>query len=357
MQIKLGEKIKELRRRDGRRQEDLADALGVTKQAVSRWEASGAYPDTEMLPAIANYFHITIDELFGYNSDREIKLQSYMDQADALIDRMTDTDRTSYEDCVTLLRNALSEFPSEWRLQRRLAYVLSMYSQGNEDLKEAADLYEQILEKDIGEAERESAIICLISTYWYLGDYESAKRIASSQAPAIICREVLLARAAEGEERERYLGEEILLLLSKLRYALSNAVATLSDPQDGLGILLSLARLYESILSDGNCGQFHSDLCMTYLGCTVNSAKTGDLASAADYFDTAFGHFTKYNDHVNRAAQHKFTAPLVSKAKNVHTGVVILTGSIFEHTMRCVPAEFAAKLKGDPKYAPMFAQE
>ena len=84
MQIKLGEKIKELRQRDQRKQEDLAVALGVTNQAVSRWEANGGYPDIEMLPAIANYFHITIDELFGYDSDRQTKLQSYIKQADQI---------------------------------------------------------------------------------------------------------------------------------------------------------------------------------------------------------------------------------------------------------------------------------
>ena len=111
MQIKLGEKIKELRQRDKRKQEDLAVVLGVTNQAVSRWEANGGYPDIEMLPAIANYFHITIDELFGYDGDRQARLQSYIEQADQIC---------KHEDnaqLVDFLRNAISEFPSEWQLQ------------------------------------------------------------------------------------------------------------------------------------------------------------------------------------------------------------------------------------------------
>ena len=74
MQLDLGSKIRELRRRDGRTQEALAQALGVTSQAVSRWESGGSYPDMNLIPSIANYFDITIDELFGYTNQREQRI-------------------------------------------------------------------------------------------------------------------------------------------------------------------------------------------------------------------------------------------------------------------------------------------
>ena len=79
MQVILGIKIRELRRRDGRTQEALAEVLGVTAQAVSRWESGGSYPDVEIIPAIANYFHISIDGLFGYHDDREEKIKNILD--------------------------------------------------------------------------------------------------------------------------------------------------------------------------------------------------------------------------------------------------------------------------------------
>ena len=67
--MNIGTKIKELRKRDGRKQEDLANALGVTSQAVSRWEKDGSYPDMEMIPAIANYFGVTIEDIFIYEEE------------------------------------------------------------------------------------------------------------------------------------------------------------------------------------------------------------------------------------------------------------------------------------------------
>ena len=55
MNIKIGTRIKTLRKRDGVTQEKLADALGVTPQAVSKWESETGYPDLEYLTPIANF--------------------------------------------------------------------------------------------------------------------------------------------------------------------------------------------------------------------------------------------------------------------------------------------------------------
>lgn len=101
MQLNLGHKIRELRRRDGKTQEVLADALNVTSQAVSRWESGGSYPDMEILPAIANYFGVTIDELFGYQNDRERKIDAIIDQVEGYHIKACGTDEW-VDDCLAV---------------------------------------------------------------------------------------------------------------------------------------------------------------------------------------------------------------------------------------------------------------
>ena len=66
MQIKLGEQLRTLRRRDGRTQEELAQAVGVTAQAVSRWETGETVPSTDILKQIAKTFQVSADQLLGY---------------------------------------------------------------------------------------------------------------------------------------------------------------------------------------------------------------------------------------------------------------------------------------------------
>ena len=68
--IKLHEQISFLRKQKGLTQEQLANALGVTNQSVSKWESGQCCPDIQLLPSIAELFEVSVDELLGCSSAR-----------------------------------------------------------------------------------------------------------------------------------------------------------------------------------------------------------------------------------------------------------------------------------------------
>ena len=65
----IGDKIRLLRKNKNITQTGLAEALSVSSQSVSKWENHLSAPDISILPVIARYFGITMDELFGYRLD------------------------------------------------------------------------------------------------------------------------------------------------------------------------------------------------------------------------------------------------------------------------------------------------
>jgi transcriptional regulator with XRE-family HTH domain len=67
MKLHIGTNIKQLRGEKQTTQEQLADYLHISCQAVSKWENNAATPDIALLPAIAEYFDVQIDELFKVN--------------------------------------------------------------------------------------------------------------------------------------------------------------------------------------------------------------------------------------------------------------------------------------------------
>jgi transcriptional regulator with XRE-family HTH domain len=67
--IKLSENIANLRKEKNLTQEQLATVLNVTNQAVSKWESGKCYPDIELLPIIADFFKVSIDDLLRKDPD------------------------------------------------------------------------------------------------------------------------------------------------------------------------------------------------------------------------------------------------------------------------------------------------
>ena len=66
MNLMIGENLKRLRRGRNLTQEEVAAHLGISFQAISKWERGDGYPDITMLPALAHYFDVTVDALMGY---------------------------------------------------------------------------------------------------------------------------------------------------------------------------------------------------------------------------------------------------------------------------------------------------
>ena len=99
MNIKLGEKIRSLRKQKNISQEVLAQYLGVSFQAVSKWENGDNLPDVSMIPAIAIFFEVSTDELFDFNR-LETEQKKYKTPAGKLRISATTTHKRQRECCV-----------------------------------------------------------------------------------------------------------------------------------------------------------------------------------------------------------------------------------------------------------------
>lgn len=387
MQLNLGNKIRELRRRDGRTQDALAEALGVTAQAVSRWESGGSYPDVEIIPAIANYFHISIDVLFGYHDDREEKIKNILDRATEVLSQQgfTMCQGSLSEDvkaCIDMMREASEEFPNEPKILLKLAQALHMwgwhkygakvctddatgiiennveYNAQNIYWKEAMRVYEKVLKSNPSPEDYKIAVCQITQLYCRMGEYEKAKALADDQSSLIICKELLLPLATVGEEKARYQGEKITALLSQLQLAISESIALrpdVSTSEYGRQLLLSVINLYETIFADGRCGKYHWDIGHLYQNLAHYAASNNeDGDTVLDYFDKGFDHCKEYQRICNED-EYGYSAPLVSNLKSLSKGELAPVGQDFwEKEIKRYPQNICDELRKNPKYAECF---
>lgn len=116
--IKLGEKIKSLRKQKNISQEVFANYLGVSFQAVSKWENGNTMPDVTMIPAIASFFGVSTDELFDFNLfEMEQQISEICQEAYKY--RFADTPKSE-----RILRDGLQRFPGNDIILNNLLYSL-----------------------------------------------------------------------------------------------------------------------------------------------------------------------------------------------------------------------------------------
>lgn len=154
--FRLNEQIAHLRRKNHMTQEKLAALLGVTNQAVSKWEAGICCPDVQLLPEIAKCFKVSIDALFTAD-DYETRCR--------LIRRYDFSNRDEdFEAAMDAFDKVIMSGRADTMAYKDRALLLEM--RGNRYLNQAKDAYEKALQFDTerGEAyyQTHSCIILLL---------------------------------------------------------------------------------------------------------------------------------------------------------------------------------------------------
>ncbi len=335
MQLDLGQKIRELRRRDGRTQEALAEALGVTSQAVSRWEANGGYPDMEIIPSIANYFGISIDELFGYDNERSKKIDELVEKINYMNFQNNGVD-INIDECISLARNALIEFPGNEKIMLCLASVL--YNAGYvrygeyhlpdeegynvydvvrhrtySEWKEAIALYEKLLKTMANGEARHRAIRELTQLYLNVGEHARVNEIIETIPNIYDSREFLKAKATDGKERVKAYSEALLKTLvasSELMVSVTLTNEKNMSNAEKVQSLRGAIEIFNIVCTDGNCGRYHSYIARIYTLLSLYLWLDGKKDEAFEALDNSLEQFKCFEKYCLTDAK-QYSAPLI----------------------------------------------
>lgn len=117
MKLAINENLKKLRAKTNVTQEKLAAYLGVSFQAVSRWENGIAYPDIELLPEIARFFGVSLDELMGGENSEK-------DAEERAIRIINDLRSAGKEETLRSLRELEKQYPNNWKIKEMICSLL-----------------------------------------------------------------------------------------------------------------------------------------------------------------------------------------------------------------------------------------
>lgn len=266
--LKIGEKIKELRKAQDVTQEKLADYLNISYQAVSKWENGLALPDLSFIPALANFFGVTSDYLLDISLDNKSEIiENVLNKARSY------THTGEIEKSIAIIEDALQTYPNEHKLLNDLIEYKVMIYNGDDgvwltDVEQKANL---ILRDCNIDKIRHSTIVNLAFAYSFCGKREKVLEIANLLPETAYSKRELLSLSVPAKERAMYKGECILahsesmltdiLCISKHHYIWG-------DPQIAVDVCNRALNIIKSLGDEGYLLYFkasaYEDLCMAY---------------------------------------------------------------------------------------------
>lgn len=305
MKILLAEKVRFFRKASGLTQEQLAEAMGVTVGAVSKWECGATTPDLSSILELASLFAVSVDVLLGY----QLQNTDARQLAEKIHALMLDK---NYEEAIRESKKALSKYPNHFNIAYRSAdlyQVVGMEQKNLELLHQARGLLEhslRLLDQNTN-AQIDEAVIQIQIAKIYAAAGETDRAIAHYKKynyAGINNGRIgsLLSSTGRYEEAQPFLSaaaQEQITELIQVTIGMSACAAQTGSPYEASQMLCWIRQVLDGLKFPGKiCYLDKADVFLLYLQAQL-CADAGDLPAAKDCLQKAI-----------RTARHFDTAPV-----------------------------------------------
>jgi len=194
----IAKNLRQLRIAKSITQEELAERIGVTGQAVSKWERDECYPDITLLPGLANFFGVTVDKLIGMDelNDNTVKGNIHAKVSDLY-------QAKKYREAAAYAEEKLKIYPDNYALMYDIAINLALVGEVSE---RTINLCERATE-DPNDKRRGTAVAALCFLYKMNNEHEKAADLALKRQHCNESRELLYPKFLDKIKRDEYLRE------------------------------------------------------------------------------------------------------------------------------------------------------
>lgn len=285
MNIIIDEQLKSLRKGHGNTQEELAEHLGISVQAVSKWERGDGYPDITLLPKIALYYGTTVDNLLGVSEiAKQEKIEAYMGEYNV------NANAGKIEANIILMRKALKGFPGNLSIMGALMHSL-LFADKEEYIDEGITLGEQILHKNISDEQRYSTLQSLVYLYNKKKMQDKAREYAEKLPETYCTKNYVLEAILEGDELRKQTQQNICTAIAHIDMSVTWMLRSKDySSEERIFIYETVEKLYNIFFYDGNYGLENSALHILYMNLSKEYAKIRDKEKTIEFLKKAYKH-------------------------------------------------------------------
>ena len=208
--MNIGLNIRKLRKNADLSQEMLAERLGVTFQAVSRWERNESYPDITLLPAIANFFGVTVDFLLGTEGERE------EEEVKNIVEQCQECDvHYKGEEMRCIIEDGLKKYPGNFTLMSWFVYAFHRVNPNK-----AIEVGHYVLDNCTDNAIRNWVNGSIIYAYKHNGQVDKAVELAKQLPNYYYSSQDVLRACLEGKELLEHVQHMMIVLAYEFWYSI-----------------------------------------------------------------------------------------------------------------------------------------